>query len=435
MNFASRMIVSLAVACVMSASLTAVASRDTGAYFSDSVTGTFSGSVSGATCSVTASVVETGGVVSPASQAVDPGGTATVTVTPAVGYHITSITDNGRSVTAASSVVLANVTVDHALSVTFAINTYAITVTQGANGTISPGTTMVDHGSSRTFTVTPACGYKVVSVTVDGVNKGVLASYTFTNVTAAHSITAVFTPVCVKTWTITASAGCNGSVSPKTQTVQSGCNATVTITPLTGYRIATLVVDCVSVVPTGAVVFSAVNANHTVAATFAAKTSTVSFNSNGGSKVAAITRACGSPLNEPTAPTRCGFAFGGWYSDPGLTRPFVFGVMPESDVTLYAKWLAMFTVTVHQGSNGSISPGTTTLAGGASVTFDIKAKAGCHIVSVTVDGHSVGAVVSYTFADVKADHVITATFAKKTCAIAPASAPHASSSPSTTIGP
>ncbi|MDD4984780.1 MAG: hypothetical protein PHQ43_03165 [Dehalococcoidales bacterium] len=75
--------------------------------------------------------------------------------------------------------------------------THTITVTQGANGTISPGTTTVNNGDGQTFTITPNSGFTVSSVIVDGTSVGAVTSYTFTNVTALHTITATFTAVSV----------------------------------------------------------------------------------------------------------------------------------------------------------------------------------------------------------------------------------------------
>jgi hypothetical protein len=50
---------------------------------------------------------------------------------------------------------------------------------------------------------------------------------------------------------------------------------------------------------------------------------------------------------------------------------------------------------------------------GASQTFSIKPKFLYRISSVTVDGKSVGAVSSYTFANVNGNHTIQATFRRK----------------------
>ena len=48
-------------------------------------------------------------------------------------------------------------------------------------------------GSAVTFTIIPNPGYKIQNVLVDGESKGVLGTYTFTNVTGNHTLSATFT--------------------------------------------------------------------------------------------------------------------------------------------------------------------------------------------------------------------------------------------------
>ncbi|WP_279341236.1 PKD domain-containing protein [Geothrix mesophila] len=70
---------------------------------------------------------------------------------------------------------------------------YTITASAGTGGTISPtGAVTVASGGSQAFTISPSAGYIISSVTVDGVNQGALSSYTFSNVTAGHTIAAAF---------------------------------------------------------------------------------------------------------------------------------------------------------------------------------------------------------------------------------------------------
>ncbi|WP_243384002.1 PKD domain-containing protein [Geothrix alkalitolerans] len=70
---------------------------------------------------------------------------------------------------------------------------YTITASAGTGGTITPsGAVTVASGGSQTFTISPSAGYVISSVTVDGVNQGAANSYTFSNVTAAHTIAAAF---------------------------------------------------------------------------------------------------------------------------------------------------------------------------------------------------------------------------------------------------
>lgn len=65
----------------------------------------------------------------------------------------------------------------------------------------------------------------------------------------------------------------------------------------------------------------------------------VSFNSMGGSVVQSQSVADGELATEPSAPTKAGFTFGGWYSDLDLTVAWDFSTdTVDSDMMLYAKW-------------------------------------------------------------------------------------------------
>src|SRR5207247_1158878 len=71
-----------------------------------------------------------------------------------------------------------------------------------------------------------------------------------------------------------------------------------------------------------------------------------------------------------------------------------------------------FTITATAGAGGSITPsGAVSVNCGDSQSFSISAADKCHaILDVVVDGVSVGAVSSYTFSDVQANHTIDASF-------------------------
>ncbi len=149
----------------------------------------------------------------------------------------------------------------------FSTQTYTITSSAGTGGTISP-TITVNSGADATFTITPNSGYSVSQVTVDGVNKGAITSYTFTNVTANHTISATFVAN-PTTYTITPSAGSGGLISPDVpQTVNAGSNKTFVITPNSGYSVSQVLVDGVNIGATTSYTFTNVTANHTIAASF-----------------------------------------------------------------------------------------------------------------------------------------------------------------------
>jgi hypothetical protein len=239
---------------------------------------------------------------------------------------------------------------DMEITVSAATTTYTVAASAGANGSITPsGAVTVNSGASRTFAIAAATGYHVDNVLVDGTSVGTLTSYTFTNVTAGHTISATFTANAAPTaYTITTSAGANGSISPSgVVTVNSGSSQTFAIAAGTGYRVASVLVDGASAGPVTSYTFTNVTAGHTISATFIANTATTAY-----------------------------------------------------------------TITASAGANGSITPsGVVTVNSGARKTFTFSAKRGYHIARILVDGRSVSVRSSYTFWNVKANHTISVTFA------------------------
>lgn len=66
---------------------------------------------------------------------------------------------------------------------------------------------------------------------------------------------------------------------------------------------------------------------------------TVRFDPQGGSAVAAVTVPYNSIITAPTAPTRKGYTFGGWYKDADCKNAWNFATdKVTADITLYAKW-------------------------------------------------------------------------------------------------
>ncbi len=73
------------------------------------------------------------------------------------------------------------------------VTTYDITVTVGAGGSVTPGTTSVTAGKDKTFEITPNTGYVISDVLVDGKSVGAVSEYTFEDVSKAHTLKAYFT--------------------------------------------------------------------------------------------------------------------------------------------------------------------------------------------------------------------------------------------------
>ena len=146
---------------------------------------------------ITASAGAGGSISSPGASSVACGGSKSYTITPNACFTIADVLVDGVSVGAAGSYNFTNVTVPRTISASFtASGTYTLSALAGAGGSISPsGVTSAACGSSQTYTITPDAGFVVEEVLIDGVLSGPLTTHTFTNITAPHTIQALFTEV------------------------------------------------------------------------------------------------------------------------------------------------------------------------------------------------------------------------------------------------
>ena len=209
-----------------------------------------------------------GGSISPSgTTSVRRGDSQSYSISPSAGYEISNVKVDGASMGAISSYTFSNVTSNHSISATFVKKTFTISATAGNGGSITPsGTTSVNSGDSLTYAIIPNTGYEIASVKVDGINKGAISSYTFSNVTSNHSISATFVK---KTFTISASAGVGGSISPAgTIQVTHGESRSFSILPDWGYKVKSVIVDGVDKGAVGGYSFSYVNGNHTISVIF-----------------------------------------------------------------------------------------------------------------------------------------------------------------------
>ena len=77
-----------------------------------------------------------------------------------------------------------------------------------------------------------------------------------------------------------------------------------------------------------------------------------------------------------------------------------------------------FNITASAGANGSISPsGVISVPGATGQAFTITPNTNYHVADVLVDGVSQGALTSFTFTNVLANHSISASFAIDTYTI------------------
>ena len=139
----------------------------------------------------------------------------------------------------------------------------------------------------------------------------------------------------------------NGVVTGAAKYIK-GSSVTVTATANSGYRFTGWYVDNTAVSTESTYTFTAESDTALTAKFERIRTSggggggttryTVSFETNGGSKVANQSVTRNSVMKEPTAPTKDGFDFAGWYTDKELKTKYDFSAKVTKSLTLYASW-------------------------------------------------------------------------------------------------
>ena len=417
------------------------------ATYTATVTGTCGGTLEGTTfttlpvtedCTVTANFSQNNhtvsafaganGSISPATKLVAEGATVSLTVTPAMGYNIASVSGTCGGTLSGETFTTAPVTADCTVDATFAIQTRTVTATAtGGNGSVTPATSTVDYGGNLTLTISPAANYHLATLTDNGndvTGSVVNGTYNVTGVTENKSVIATFA---IDTRTVTATvSGGNGAITPTTSTVNHGGSATVTVTPATGYRLASLADngnDVTSQVFGGSYTIASVTAGHNLVATFAIDTRTVTASvtggngsvtpgtstlNYGGSVILTIAPAANHHLATLTdnGTDVLGSVANGTYTITGVTTD-------RNVVATFAIDTRSVTATV-SGGNGTITPASSTVSYGSSITLTVTPATGHHLATLTDNGTSViDAVIdgSYTIAGVNANRNVVATFA------------------------
>ena len=306
--------------------------------------------------------------------------------------------------------------------------TYTLTAgVQGSGGTISPsGSVAAVSGTRKTFTFTPNPGYQAsvvqkISVLSPNYAAGDPCGGTFTGNTyttnpiyANCQVQAQFSPV------VTASAGTGGTISPAGATaVTPGQTQTFTLTPNTGYQIASVGGTCGGTLSGTTYTTQPITAPCTVTAVFALyytvtayivdangiKRSTTSTKSIQAGQTAtfvataplsSVSGTCGATLsnNNTTITTK-----------PITANCTVIGVAGPLS----------YTVTASAGTGGTISPsGNVAVASGTTRTFTLTPSANYQVSSV---GGTCGGTLSgntYTTKAITAACTVTAVFAPAT---------------------
>ena len=157
-----------------------------------------------ATFTVTPSADANGSITPNTPQTVGQGLTASFSVTANVGYSATVGGTCGGNLVGTTYTTNA-INADCSVSATFTINSYLVTPSAGANGSIAPSTAVsVNHGATTTFVVTANAGF---AASVGGTCGGALVGTTYTTnaIIGPCTVVATFLDVTPPDTSITAS--------------------------------------------------------------------------------------------------------------------------------------------------------------------------------------------------------------------------------------
>ena len=371
------------------------------------------------------------------------------TVVPATGNYIAEILVNDVPVVITDPLnftgSLVNITENTIIKATFAPLTFTVNATAGVGGTIAPnGVISYNYGVSQDYVINAEVGYTISSVLVNNVPVTVPVgsttfTHTFSNIIANNTISATFA---INTYTITATTDANGAITPAAATtINYGGSQVYAIVPNAGYHILDVVVDGISMGPISTYTFANVMENHTIAATFAINTYTITAAINGAGTIT------------PNGTTTVNYGATQAYTIAAATGSILMDVIVDGismgPITTYTFTnidashtiqaitnTATFTVTVTQPANGAITPGTQLFNYGATPSFTVTPGMGYSITTITVNGTpasvtpNASGIATITLAPLAANATVTATMAVKTYTITATAGTNGSITPS-----
>ena len=358
-----------------------------------------------------------GGQILPTIAEVAHGASATIHIAADECYHLTSLVVDGQSVEVSDTYTFTNVTENHTLRATFAVDQFTISAIASANGSISPtGNRIVNCGESVVYTFTPNEGYYLSGLLVDGENVAPSPTFTFENIDSDHSIRPIFS---VYRYQITASAGMGGTVTPVTTTISHGSDATVSIAPNDCYHLDSLIVDGQIVALADTYTFTNVTENHTLRAVFGLDVFTITAISAANGEISPVgesTVNCGETITYSITPDE------GYYLDSLLVdglrvtpmASYTFTDVSESHTIRPVFAIYEYQIAASATDGGSVSPASAIVEYGSDATVSISANDCYHLDSLIVDGQIVALADTYTFTNVTENHTLRAVFALDT---------------------
>jgi len=377
------------------------------------------------------------GMITPSGAvSVNESANQTFQTTPDAGYHLEGIYVDGvydAAATLAGLYTFTNVTANHTIHAAFTVDTYIITATAGAYGTINPeGVITVDYGSGKTFNFTPVEGYKVDKVfinTIENPAAAQIGTYTFTDIDQDNTIHVTFTKQMLK---ITASSGPNGTVQPQgIDYVEYGVHSKIYVfNPAPGYHIKEVLADNVNnplAIQNGEHRFLNVTTDHTLLVFFAKNNYTINamttadgtINPAGLTTVPAgtnktfffepyagykLTQVIINGINHPEAVAAGFYTFNNVYDDYNITAKF-----EQATYTVTLPTDAGIVAAAVGGSNLPVA-----YDGSYSFVVDLLAGYTQSKLTVSANGIVINPVAGvYTINNITIDQVVTVTGIEK----------------------
>lgn len=292
-------------------------------------------------------------------------------------------------------------------------SSFVVSITGSAHGTLAVGeisstnnetaTTLIDRGENAVFTVTPATGYEASTFTVNGEAAALTDnSYTVENLSADQTVVAGFTAI---NYTIgyDLAGGSVASANPTTYTIESSA-ITLNNPTKTGYTFAGWTGTDLAEPTTSVTIAAGSTGDVAYTATWQVNQYTITFDSNGGSAVDAITQDYGTVITSPDEPTRTGYDFAGW-------TPALPATMPAENITVTANWtVKTYTVSI---TGTGVTADNMNPKYGDDVVIIIAADEDRTLNTLTVNNVDVTAQVvnnQYTIHNVSSNITVVATF-------------------------
>ncbi|WP_400202857.1 InlB B-repeat-containing protein [Methanomethylophilus alvi] len=391
------------------------------------------------------------GTVSPSGDVpVAYGDDLTISIVPDEGYRISKVTMDGEDVTSSvtgQELVLREVKSNHDVTVAFEKITYTVAVSSGGHGSVDPdGDVLVECGDSLTVKIAPDTGYVLKSVILDGIDVTSSVSglvFVLNDVVSDHSVRVEFEVI---TYTVTVTAGENGSADPTTSVVEYGKSLKIVFIPEPGYRTSYLtinggdrivpddrtnyVIDDIIEDKAVEVFFERDDSAYASVSVAIVGHGTVNGNSD-SFKDEVLKESSYTITSVPSEGYRLSKVLVDNVEVPTSEGVYFLNDIARDTAVEVVFEILMFTVTVDVGEHGSCDQQTQAVEYGSDLTFTFTPDSRYAVHSVTVDGVPVEIVDgTYVLRDIRADHVVAVTFWKAEFDIEISAGKNGSASPS-----